>query len=45
LDLYRALNTGEYVGGMEYTALMRRITKALNPQESEIRWRARSPFR
>lgn len=30
LNLYRAQHSGEYIGGVEYTALQRRIVKALD---------------
>jgi hypothetical protein len=30
LELYRAAHTGEYVGGTEYSVLMRQIDDALN---------------
>ena|ERR1700722_11403722 len=33
LQLYRAKNDGEYVGGMEYTALMQMIAKAVRSNE------------
>jgi hypothetical protein len=37
LKIYRAANSGEYEGGMEYSALMHLIDGALSQQELESR--------
>lgn len=34
LQLYRAQHSGEYIGGIEYTALMAMIDRALSPDRS-----------